>query len=110
MYASRITIFLESVDKVKNKNKIGKPLSSPLKKPSSSLISGLSLAKTCKRGCHMPKQYFIALWHVISVKSNIAKKITGLQIMTIELRKNLACFQTYRTDVYGGVTLFTRMF
>ena len=44
------------------------------------------------------------------MKSNIAKKITGLQIMTIELGKNLACFQTYRTDVYGGVTLFTRMF
>ena len=25
----------------------------------------------------------------------------------IESRKNLACFQTYRNDVYGGATLFT---
>ena len=28
----------------------------------------------------------------------------------IEAQKNLAWFQTYRTDVYGGVTQFTGMF
>ena len=51
-------------------------------------------------GCHMPKQWLIAmtcdskiilLWHVISVKSNIGKKITGLQTgiqMTLNHEKN----------------------
>ena len=44
--------------------------------------------------CHMPKQAFIAmscnpklhviLWSVISVKLNIDKKITGLEIMTLK--------------------------
>ena len=43
--------------------------------------------------CHLPKQHFVALvcdsksrtiilWHVIGVKLNIVKKITGLEIMT----------------------------
>ena len=39
------------------------------------------------------------LWHVISMKLSIGKKITGLEIMALNCEKNLACFQTYRTDV-----------
>ena len=49
-------------------------------------------------GCRMPKQYFIAvvcdsklhaiiLWHVISMKLNIGKKITELQIMMLNHKK-----------------------
>ena len=59
--------------------------------------------------CHMPEQHFIAMacdsklhiqiCHVISVKLNIGKKITGLEIVKWNCKKNLVCFQTYRTDV-----------
>ena len=59
--------------------------------------------------CRMPEQHFIAMacdsklhiqiCHVISVKLNIGKKITGLEIVKWNRKKNLACFQTYRTDV-----------
>ena len=61
-------------------------------------------------GCHMPKQSVIAmvcdsklhaiLWCVINMKLNIGKKITGLEIMILNHEK---------TDVWGGVTLFTGM-
>ena len=48
--------------------------------------------------CHMPKQHFIAmvcdsksatmiLWFVMSGKLNIAKKIAGLEIMTLSREK-----------------------
>ena len=72
-------------------------------------------------GCRMPKQYFIAvvcdsklhaiiLWHVISMKLNIGKKIT-VRNNDAESQKNfqtyLQSFQTYRTELY---TLLTGMF
>ena len=49
-------------------------------------------------GCHIPKQCCIAmvcnsklqtliLWSVISVKLNIGKKITGIEIMTLNHKK-----------------------
>ena len=49
-------------------------------------------------GCRTPKQHFIAkacdsishkiiLWRVISVKLSIAKKITGLEIMTLSRKR-----------------------
>ena len=52
--------------------------------------------QTCD--CHMPKQRFadmacdskshaIILWRVINVKLNIGKKITGLEIMTLNCKK-----------------------
>ena len=50
------------------------------------------------------------LWCVISMKLNIGKKITGLEIITMNHEKNLACFQTSRTDVQEGVILFTEIF
>ena len=51
--------------------------------------------KTCSSKLHA-----IILWPVISVKLNIVKKITGLEIYNcIESQKNLGCFQAYRTDV-----------
>ena len=62
-------------------------------------------------GCHTPKQRFIAmasdsksytiiLWRVIIEKLNIGKKITNrVKNSDTELRKNLACFQTYRTGL-----------
>ena len=48
--------------------------------------------------CRMPKQHFILmaydfklhvmiLWHGLSVKLNIAKKIVGLEIMTLNREK-----------------------
>ena len=37
--------------------------------------------------------------HVISMKLNIGKKMTELEIMTLNHKKNLACFQTYSTGV-----------
>ena len=56
--------------------------------------------------CHTPKQDFIVmacnsklLHHVIIMKLNIGKKMTELEIMTLNDKKNLACFQTYRTGV-----------
>ena len=39
----------------------------------------------------------VLLWRVISIKLNIGKKITGLEI--IILKNYLACFQTDRSDV-----------
>ena len=39
------------------------------------------------------------LWRVISMKLNIAQKITQLEIITLTCKKNLACFQTSKTDV-----------
>ena len=57
----------------------------------------------------MSKQHFIAMAcdsklyiqisHVISMKLNIGKKITGLEIVKWNHKKDLACFQTYRTDI-----------
>ena len=44
----------------------------------------------------------IILWHVISVQLNIGMKhwkITGLEIITLNRKENLACFEIYRTDV-----------
>ena len=35
----------------------------------------------------------------MSVKLNITKKIAGLEKNDIKLWKNIACLQTYRTDV-----------
>ena len=56
--------------------------------------------------CYTPKQDFIVmacdsklLHHVISMKLNIGKKMTELEIMTLNHKKNLACFQTYSTGV-----------
>ena len=56
--------------------------------------------------CHTPKQDFIVmacdsklLHHVISMKLNIGKKMTELEIMALNHKKNLACFQTYSTGV-----------
>ena len=56
-------------------------------------------------GCYMPKWCFIAIacnykshaiiWSAISIKLSIGKKITGLDIMTL----NHTTFQTDRTDV-----------
>ena len=48
--------------------------------------------------CRTPKQHFVAmacdsnlhaiiLWHVINTLLNIGKKITGLEIMTLNLEK-----------------------
>ena len=58
-------------------------------------------------GCHTPKQRFIAMlcdsktyaiiWHEISLKLSISKKIRGSEIMTLNYEK--VSFQTYRTDV-----------
>ena len=70
----------------------------------------LVIKKHCMCGHCIPKQHFsaivcnskshaIILWHLISIKLNIGKKITGLEIMTLSCKQNLACFQTYRTDV-----------
>ena len=39
------------------------------------------------------------IWCVMSVKLNITKKIAGLEKNDIKLWKNIACLQTYRTDV-----------
>ena len=61
-------------------------------------MPGLSLKKHHMCGRCMPRQHFM-IWHVISIKSNISKKITRLDVMTFESWKNLACFQTNRTDV-----------
>ena len=44
-------------------------------------------------------QNSILLWHEISMKLNIGQKIIGLQIMPLNNKKSLACFQIYRTDV-----------
>ena len=89
------------------------------------------------RGCCTPKQHFTAmtsdsklhnivcvisiklnisqkitgfvLWHVISMKLNIGQKITRLEIITFTCKKNLACFQTGKTDVraYSSSLLHT---
>lgn len=40
----------------------------------------------------------IISWHAISMKFNIGKKLTGLEIMQLNHEKNLTCVQTYRTD------------
>ena len=45
----------------------------------------------------------VTLWRVMSVKLNIAKKIAGLELMTLSM-PNL------RNDIEGGATLFTGMF
>ena len=55
------------------------------------------------------KSHPVMLWHVISVKLNIGKKITRLGIVASN-REKIARFQTYRIDVEGGVTLFTGIF
>ena len=39
------------------------------------------------------------LWHVMCVKLNIGNKIAGLEMMTLNREKKIACLQTYRTDV-----------
>ena len=44
------------------------------------------------------KLHAIILWQVINMKLSIGKKITGLEIVTLNV-KCQACFQTYRTDV-----------
>ena len=49
------------------------------------------------------------LWRVISMKLNIGQKITRLEIITFTCKKNLACFQTGKTDVraYSSSLLHT---
>ena len=55
--------------------------------------------------CHTPKQDFIVMAcdskfsPVLTVRLNIGKKMTELEIMTLNHKKNLACFQTYSTGV-----------
>ena len=44
------------------------------------------------------ESHAIILWRLISVKLNIGKKITGLEIMTLN-REKIQRFQTYRTDI-----------
>ena len=39
------------------------------------------------------------LWRVLSMKLNIATKIAGLEIMTLNRVKNVLCLQTYKTNV-----------
>ena len=69
-------------------------------------------------GCGIPKQHFIAMvhnsnahniisWHEISVKLNIRKKITRLEILTLN-QKNISIYnitenyrKSYGTDVKG---------
>ena len=60
------------------------------------------LKRSIAMACNL-ESYVIMLWRVISVKLDTDKKIT--EIMTLNYKKNLACFHTYRTDIYGGVTL-----
>ena len=49
--------------------------------------------KICTSGCRLPKQCFINLewhtiiWHLNSIKLNIGKKLTGLEIMTLNRGK-----------------------
>ena len=75
------------------------------------LFQTCPLRKYCTCGYCMPKQHFIAmiacdstlpvviLWRVMSMKFNITKKIAGLEIMTLNHEKNVACLQPYRTNV-----------
>ena len=62
------------------------------------LKAGLSLKKHHMCGCRTPKQRSVVivcdlelhttiLWRVISMKLNIDKKITGLEIMPLNLEK-----------------------
>ena len=44
------------------------------------------------------KLHAIILWCVMSVKLIIGKKIAGLEIMTLDRKKKIACLQA-RTDV-----------
>ena len=64
-------------------------------------------------GCRMPKQRFIAITGnyklstivlscVSSMKLNIGKNITGLEMMPWMIE----CFQTYRMIFKGGYTVF----
>ena len=69
--------------------------------------AGLSLKKTSHLWLSHAKKGFIPMGcdskshpiiqDVFSMKFNIGKKIAELEIMT--LQKNLACFQTYGTNV-----------
>ena len=71
-------------------------------------------------GCHMPKQYFIAMacdsklnnitWCVISMKLSIGKKITGLEIMTLNRKKIWHVFRLIELMFKGEFTQFTGMF
>ena len=71
------------------------------------MISGLSLKKTPHMWLPHAKATFyldleshaMILWHVMCVKLNIGKKIAGLEMMTLNREKKIACLQTYRTDV-----------
>ena len=71
-------------------------------------------------GCRMPKQYFIAMacdsklsnitWCVISMKLSIGKKITGLEIMTLNRKKIWHVFRLIELMFKGEFTQFTGMF
>ena len=71
-------------------------------------------------GCRMPKQYFIAMacdsklnnitWCVISMKLSIGKKITGLEIMTLNCKKIWHVFRLIELMFKGEFTQFTGMF
>ena len=71
-------------------------------------------------GCCMPKQYFIAMacdsklnnitWCVISMKLSIGKKITGLEIMTLNRKKIWHVFRLIELMFKGEFTQFTGMF
>ena len=71
------------------------------------MISGLSLKKTPHLWLPHAKTTFyldleshvMILWHVMSVKLNIGKKIAGLEMITLNREKKIACFETYITDV-----------
>ena len=68
----------------------------------------------------MPKQYFIAMacdsklnnitWCVISMKLSIGKKITGLEIMTLNRKKIWHVFRLIELMFKGEFTQFTGMF
>ena len=49
------------------------------------------------------KLHTIILWHVFSVDLSIDKRNDRVINNDIELQKDPACFQIYRTDVEGGV-------
>ena len=71
-------------------------------------------------GCRMPKQYFIAMacdsklnnitWCVISMKLSVGKKITGLEIMTLNRKKIWHVFRLIELMFKGEFTQFTGMF
>ena len=53
----------------------------------------------------------VILWRVVSVKLNIGKKITRLEIMKLN-RKKISMFPNLQIELMfkGGVTLFTGCF